>query len=228
MGFFGASLDRRAVANNGLAGDQGRAIAGLGLLERGSDRLWIVAVDASRNPTGSLEALHLIDRVGKRERPIDRDAVVIEQHDELIKPEMAGQRDRLLRDAFHQVAIGSEHERTVIDQFRAEHRGEMALGNRHAHCIPESLPQRSGGRLHAGCDEALGMTRRNRAQLAEALDLLDRHPFVTEEMEQRVNQHRAVTRRQDETVAVGPGGIGRIELEIARKEHRRDIRRAHW
>jgi hypothetical protein len=46
-----------------------------------------------------------------------------------------------------------------------------------------------------------------RAELAEILDLLERHVGVAEQMQQRVEQHRAVTGRQHEPVAVRPIGL---------------------
>ena len=82
----------------------------------------IVAVDASRGPARRLEALHLIDRVGKRQRPVDRNAVVVEQHDKFVQFQMAGERDGFLADAFHQVAVGGEHVGLVIDDLAAERR----------------------------------------------------------------------------------------------------------
>ena len=71
------------------------------------------------------------------------------------------------------------------------------------------------------------MAGRDRAELAEALDLLDRHRLVAEQMQQRVEQHRAVAGREHEAVAVGPGRIGRIELQEPREQHGRDVGRAH-
>ena len=84
------------------------------------DRLRVVAVDAARRPAGGLEALHLVDRVGQRQRAVDRDAVVVEQHDQLVEPQVPGERDRLLGDAFHQVAVGGEHVGVVVDDAAAE------------------------------------------------------------------------------------------------------------
>ena len=44
----------------------------------------------------------------------------------------------------------------------------------------------------------------------KSLDVLDRRPRVAGEVEQRIDQHRAVAGRQHEAVAVGPVRIGRI------------------
>ena len=118
---LGAGLGRRAEADGGLAGDQRRPVGGFRLLDRRRDRLGIVAVDPRRGPAGGLEALDLIDRVRERQRAVDRDAVVVEQHDQLAELEVTGERDRLLADAFHQVAVGGEHVGGVVDDVLAEH-----------------------------------------------------------------------------------------------------------
>ena len=195
--------------------------------ERRSDRGRIVAVDARRRPAGGLEALDLIDGVRKSERAVDRDAVVVEQHDELLELQMAGKRDRFLADAFHQVAVGSEHIGRVIDDVAAEQRGEVALGDGHANRVGQSLAERTGRGLDAGRVAVFGMAGRQRAELAETLDLLDRHLLVAEKIKQRVDQHRAVAGREHEAVAIGPRRIGGIEFQKAREQHRRDIGRAH-
>ena len=120
----------------------------------------IVAVDARRRPAGGLEALHLVDRVGERQRAVDGDAVVVEQHDQLVELEVAGERDRFLADAFHQVAVGGEHIGVVVDEVVAELGGEMPLGDRHADRVGEALAERAGGGLDAGRDEVFRMAGR--------------------------------------------------------------------
>src|SRR3546814_15121633 len=50
---------------------------------------------------------------------------------------------------------------------------------------------------------------------------------ITREMQRRIDEHRTVARRQDESVAVGPGRIGRVEFQIIRIKHRRDVGHAH-
>ena len=46
-------------------------------------------------------------------------------------------------------------------------------------------------------------------------------------MQQRVDQHRAVSGREHESIAIGPGGIGGIEFHEPREQHRRDVGGAH-
>ncbi len=140
---------------------------------------------------------------------------------------MAGERDRFLADAFHQVAVGGEHISRVIDDIAAEQSGEVALGDRHADRIGKSLAERPGGGFDAGRVAMLRVARRERAELTEAFELRKRRLLVAEQIEQRVEQHRSVAGRQHEAVAIGPGRVGRIEFEEAGEQHRRDIGRAH-
>ncbi len=139
---------------------------------------------------------------------------------------MSGERDRLLAHAFHQVAIGGEHVSAVIDHV-AELGGEMALGDRHADRIGQPLPERTGGGLDAGRVAVFRMAGGDRAELAEALDLIERHLRISGQIKQRVEQHRAVAGREHEAVAVGPGRIGRIEFQELREQDSGDVGGAH-
>ena len=127
-----------------------------------------MTVDARRRPAGRLEALHLVDGIGKRGGTVDRDAVVVEQNDELSQLQMAGERYCLLADAFHQVAVGGEHVGLVIDDGAAEQRGEMAFGDGHADGVGKALAERPGRGLDSGRLPVFRMTGRERAELAEA------------------------------------------------------------
>ena len=140
---------------------------------------------------------------------------------------MAGERDRLLADALHEVAVGSEDVGAVIDDVGAELGGEVAFRNRHADRVGEPLPERAGGRLDARRMAVFRMAGGTRAELAEALDLVDRHRFVAEQMKQRIEHHRAVARREHEAVAVRPVRRCGIELEEAGEQHGGDVGGAH-
>src|SRR3546814_15356294 len=60
-------------------------------------------------------------------------------------------------------------------------------------------------------------------QLAEIADFVDRRMRVTREMQRRISEHRAMPRRQHESVAIRPRRIGGIELQIIRIGQCRDI-----
>src|SRR5690606_7862137 len=78
-----ALLVGRAVADNGAAGDQGRAVRLAGGLDGGGDGIRIMAVNPGRVPAGSLEALQCIARFREGEGAVDGDFIVIIEDDEL-------------------------------------------------------------------------------------------------------------------------------------------------
>ena len=121
-----------------------------------------------------------------------------------------------MRDALHQAAVADEHIGQVVDDREAgavELGGQQALGQRHADRVGEALAERAGGGLHARRDADLGMAGRLRVQLAEVLQLLHRQ-LVAGQMQQRVQQHRAVAVGQHEAVAVEPARVGRIVAQV--------------
>ena len=124
---------------------------------------------------------------------------------------MAGKPDRLVVDAFHQAAVAGDHEGAVIDQLVAIDRVQMPLGDRHADRHRQALPERAGGGFDPGQLEILRVAGARAAELAEVADVLHRRPRVAGQVEQGVDQHRAVAGRQHEAVAVGPVRIGRID-----------------
>ena len=222
-----ARLLRRAIADHGLAGDEPRlAVVGLRRRERLAHGVHVVAVDGERIPARRLEAPDLILARRERRRPVDRDAVVIEEHDQAAEAEVASERDRFLRDAFHEAAVAGNHVRAVVEQL-AMPRIPDALGDRHADGIGETLAERARRRLDAFGMTVLGMSGRLRSELAKILDLLDGHAGRAGEMEERIEQHRAVPSREHEAVACRPAGRRRIEFHHLGKQHRRHIGHAH-
>ena len=72
-------------------------------------------VDVERVPARRLEAGDLVDIVGDGAVPVDRDPVVVPEHDQLVQLEVAGDADELLAHAFHQVAVGRDDVSVVVD-----------------------------------------------------------------------------------------------------------------
>jgi hypothetical protein len=108
VSLFAAGLGGSAEADHGTAGDQAGAVGGLRPGNGGGDRLGVVAVDPACIPTAGLETLYLVDGIRQRQRTVDGNAVVVEQHDEPRQLKMPRQRDRLVADAFHEVAVGDD------------------------------------------------------------------------------------------------------------------------
>jgi hypothetical protein len=227
VGRGGPCLGRGAVADNRPACDQGRPVGALRLGERCLDRRRIVAVDPGRPPPVGGEPAELV--VGDRElaRAVDRDVVVVEQHDQAFQALMAGERAGLVADALHKVPVARDHVDAVIDQIWAETRAQLALGERHADRVADPLAERPGRGLDARRVAVLRMAGGARPELPEALQLPDVHLRIAGEVEQRVEQHRAVARRQHEAVAIGPVGCCGIELQEFAEQHARHVGHAH-
>ena len=139
---------------------------------------------------------------------------------------MTGERDRFLADALHEAAIAGDHPGAVIHKLVAEARIQVALRDRHADRRRDALPQGARRRLDTGRDEVFRMPRRLRAQLAEIADVVTGHRGIAGQVKQRVDQHRAMARGQDEPVPVRPGWVARIILQELPEQHRRRIRHA--
>ncbi len=137
-----------------------------------ADGVRIVAVDLRHDvPAVSLETLRRVVREPAVRFAVDRNAVVVVERDQLAELVRAGEGARLVRDAFHQAAVAEEHIRVVIDDGRVgpiELGREMFLGQRHADRVRDALTERTGRRLDADFELALGVTRDARAELAEA------------------------------------------------------------
>ena len=140
---------------------------------------------------------------------------------------MTGKPDRLVVDALHDAAIAGDHEGLVIDQIIAKHAVEVAFGQSKAHRHRQTLTQRAGGAFDALQLGVFGVASAHRMQLTERLDVIHRRARIAGEVQQAVDQHRAMPRRQDEPVAVGPARLGGVELEEFGKQHGRDVGHAH-
>ena len=153
-------------------------------------------------PTGGGEALFLVGRIRQRHGAVDRDVVVVPDHDQLVQPEVAGERDRFLGHALHQAAVAAQHVGVVVDEIIAEGGVHDALAKREADAVGKALAERTGGRLDAGSVAVFRVAGGARAELAEMLDLIDVDIGVTGQIEQRIEQHRSMAGRQDEAVAI--------------------------
>ena len=223
----GARLVGRAVADDGAAGDQRRAVVRLSRLDGGGDRVGVVAVDGVGVPAIGGEPRRHVVAQGERGRAVDRDGVVVEQHDQLAEAEMAGQRGGFVADPLHQVAVRGNRVGPVIDRRVAEAGGQHAFGERHADRRGDALAERAGRRLDPRRVAVFRVAGGAAAELAEPADLIHRHVGIAGQVEERIEQHRAVAGGQDEAVAVGPARRGRVEFQIAREQHRGRVGHPH-
>ena len=121
-----------------------------------------------------------------------------------------------MRDAFHHAAVTEERVAVVIDNLETvavELGGQQLLGQCESNGIAETLAQRAGGRFDAGGMTVFRVAGRLAVQLAEFFQFVERQ-IVTRQVQQRVDQHRAVAIGEHETVTVGPFRVGRVVFEM--------------
>ncbi len=147
---MGALLVGRAETDDGLAGDEGRAVRFLRGFDGSGDRIRIMAVDTDGVPVNRLETGNLVGAVGEANFAVDGDVVVIPEENELVKLQMAGKRDGFVADAFHEAAVAAQYISEVALQVGAELLFQLAFGDCHAHGVGDALAERTGGRFDAG------------------------------------------------------------------------------
>ena len=160
---------------------------------------------------------------------VDGDVIAVVEINDIAEAEMPRDRRRLAGDAFHQIAVAADRENSMVEQVRRpviEARRHVLGRDRHPDAIADALAQRPGRGLDADRDAVLGMTGRLAAELAEALDLVERQ-IVAAQMERGVEQHRAMAGREHETVAAIPLGVLGVVAHEAREEEISDGRHPH-
>ncbi|MNQ60098.1 hypothetical protein D3C85_743670 [compost metagenome] len=231
VALFLAGLVRRAEADGGLAADQGRPRGfGAGGLDGGLDLVGVVAVDvADHLPAVGLEALRRVVGEPALDFAVDGDAVVVVEGDQLAQAQGTGQRADFMADAFHHAAVAEEGVGEVVDDGVArtvELRAQHLLGDGETDRVGNALAQRASGGLDARGVAVFRVARGAAVQLAELLEVVDAQ-VVTGQVQQRVDQHRAVAVGQHEAVAVGPLRVLRVVLEEIAPQHFGDVRHAH-
>ena len=94
-----------------------------------------------------------------------------------------------------------------------EHRSEVCLSHGHADSHAHASAERTRRGFNADRVAVLRMARRQGAHLAELLHIVHRQA-VAVEVEQRIEQRRAVAAGQDEAVAVGPFRVLGIVVHV--------------
>ena len=210
--------------------DERRAVVRPRGLEGRVDGLDVVAVrHALGVPAVGLEARQDVLRPGHARGSVELDVVVVVEDHEAAQAQVPGQAGGLARDALLEVAVGADDVGAMVDDvvpWTVELGGQASLGDGHAHGVGEALAQRSGGGLDAGGEAVLGVPGRARAELAEALQLVERQ-VVAGQVEQRVEEHAGVPGGEDEAVAVEPVRPRRGVAEEPRPQHVGHGRRAH-
>ncbi len=224
---LGGVLRGRADCDMGFAGHHCRARACLGGRDRAVDIGGIMAVTVKHIPPCGGKAGALIHTAGHIDCAIDGDVIVIPKHNQAAEFMTSCKTDSLLADALHQAAIARDAIGVVIHNLCAPCGAQMFLGHGKANRVGNPLPQGACGRLNPFDMAKFRMARCDGAQLTEILDLLQCHLLVTCEIQQRIDQHRAMARRQNKAVAIWPVRGRCVKGEVLVKQHGRNIRHPH-
>src|SRR5690606_29924593 len=109
-------------------------------------------------------------------------------------------RPRLMTDTFHQIAVTGDDVGPVVDDFGPVLGREMTFGEGHADGSRQSLAERAGRGLDPGGVPILRVTGRAAPELPEVFDVVQGYRSVAGQMQQRIQQHRAVSRGEHEAV----------------------------
>ena len=151
-----------------------------------------MAITGQHLPASRHKAGPDILRNGQADRPINRDAIIIKQHNQPAKPQMASQTCCLMADPFHQTAIPGDCIGEMIHQIIAILGVQMPLSHRHADRIGNALSQRASGCFNPARMAKLRMPGGACAQLAELAQLIQSHIGIAGQIKQRINQHGAM------------------------------------
>ncbi len=227
-----ALLVGRAVADGGTDDHQRRSPGvGDGFAQRDVERreIGVAIVDAQHLPTVRREPT--TDVLGERQRggTVERYVVAVVEANQFPEPQVAGERCRLGRHAFHEIPVGHQRVGSMVDDGVArtiETVRERTLGDRHAHSVGDALAERARRGLDSRRHERLGMSRRAALPLTERSQVVEGE-VVSGQVQEAIEQHAAVTRREYEAVAVGPLGIPRIVSQVLVPEDVRHRGGAH-
>ena len=217
----------RALADQGLGGDQAGAILLQSPSHGPAQRAHIVAINRLGRPACGLEPGDLIARFSNPDLAVDGRIIIVPDHGQLGQFQAARQGDGLMADALHQTAVSGHDPGAVIDQLVAITGAKAAFRHGHADRCGNTLAEGAGRGLHPGGVAKFRVARGLRAPLTEGLELLLGDALKAGQVQQRIDQHRATARRQDEPVTVGPIRLGSIKFQKFRPEHGGGIGQAH-
>ena len=131
-----------------------------------------MAVTAEHRPARGRKARLLVGDIGHGHFAINRDAIVVPQHDEVFQLMLARQGKGLLRDALHQTPIARHHIGAVALNLGPQTGAQVGLGHGKTHGIGQTLAQGAGGGFNPRRMAIFRMPRRAHAPLAKAFDLV--------------------------------------------------------
>ena len=227
------SAQRRAVAVRAARFKRAVAYYGIDDYERRFSRFLFGAFDGfvkrvhvlSVGNFDDLPALSLVtfgDVFGKRRIGIALygDVVAVVNHDEFTKLPGARQRGSLAFDTLHHAPVAAKRVSIVVYYFavvfiEACRKHGFRHGKTHGVCY--ALSERARGSFHPRGMSVLGVTGSTRPELTKVLDIVHRYA-VAEKMQQRIQQHGAVSRTQYKTVAIEKRGVFGVVAKIVREK----------
>ena len=122
-------------------------------------------------PAISFKSLWHIFAESEIGKAFDGDVIVVVEIDELAEFQVAGERRRFRRDAFHQIAIGNDRIDVMINEreiLLVKFCGEVRRAHRHADTVGKALAQRAGRNLDARRQAVFGMARSSSIPIGES------------------------------------------------------------
>jgi hypothetical protein len=234
MRLSGVHRGRRGIADDGAQRDERRPVGG-GL--RVGDGL----LDAD-DVLAAFDLLH-VPAVGPvagrgvlRQRDVgvvlDRDLVVVVEHDEVAQLLDTRQRRRLRGHAFLDVAVGGDHIDEVVERagsrcgVRVEQAALIARRHRHAYRRCQALAERARGDLDTSGVPELWVPGRLGSPGAQRLDVGQLQTEAAE-VELQVEGQAAVPAGQHEPVAAQPMGVAGVMAHRALEKGVSQRRQAH-
>ena len=137
-------------------------------------------------PAGGAKARRLVHRRREGGRAVDGNTVVVPEHDQPGELQMPGEVDRLVADALLQAAVAGDDIGVVVDKVRRRN-GRPACARR-APCRRRSRGPGRAARWWSRCRSRgrIPDGRQCGAELAEALQLLDRHVLIADQIVHRI------------------------------------------
>jgi hypothetical protein len=217
-------LVRRTERDRASDDDQRRLVGRVvELLDRRTQRLDVVGITNLHDvPTEPFKPLADVFRKCEFGIALDRDVIIVVQPAEVGQLQMSGDGCRFAADAFHQIAVAAHGVHVVVEQVKAllvVASGKPLRRHRHADAVANALPQRARRCFDARRVAVFGMARTRTSQLSKTLDVVERDAqfasrlLDAREMQNRVQQDRHMSTREDEPVAGWPIGMFGIVSE---------------
>ena len=157
---------------------------------------------------------------------LDGDVVVVVDPAEVRESQMTCQRGGLAAHALHHATVprkGIHIESKEREVRLVVPHTKPVTCQRHANARCHPLTKRSSRRFHPGGPAIFGMSRASAFQLPKILQVIEGnrklakrfilpiYRFHTSQVQERIQQGGSVTRRKDESVAIRPDRIFRVE-----------------